>query len=333
MQYSIRKALALGQLVRIDGHGRHKHAAYRIPGEALENIHRDHAMLSHDKQIHAELPVADTQPHAVPPVADISLPPGRLGPEWRHIEWAEFRWRVHLDRPQLVTWDQRSQGLKNGVRWRSWRYPLLGQVWGTTQLYSNGTAVLHLDKVPVRWADMNAWNTLLYTLAVDAQRRLGQDLAGLGTGVQQTVPDPIENEKAKAARIRGEPHLVTGELVIPVAGAEGARRTQINDTTEFNRTPPGPAVETSSILYGYVADHLPDRVIALEKWNERLDVKLDEVSAKLGKLDKIAADQEKVVDQLTKVASLLERLLQPREPEPMPPAKVEKSKGPGDYVA
>ena len=311
VQHYVQRALRLGLLVRIDGRGRHKRAVYRRPGRAGQGL----------------LALAEQ------PVAATPLPPSPPDATWRHIEHAEFVWKVTLGHPQLVPWNPASERMKNGTRVFSRRHAYLGQIWGTVQLYS-GTfrAVLHLDKVPVRWSDMGSWNDVLFSLAMDAQARLARDLADLGTSVDQTLPEPIEDPKAAAARKLGEPSLVTGELYLPVEGAEEMPRTFVTATAEFNKTPPGPGVETGSLKWGYVADHLPDRVIALERWNEKLDGKLDTLLERMGKLDKIAADQEKVVAAVQKVAELLERIMQPKEPEPATQAKAERSKGPGDYV-
>lgn len=306
VQHHVQRALRLGLLVRIDGRGRHKRAVYRRPARPGQGL------------APAEQPVAET-----------SLPPQAPGPTWRRIEHAEFVWKVTLGHPQLVPWDPASAGMKNGTRVFSRRHAYLGQIWGTVQLYS-GTfrAVLHLDKVPVRWSDAGSWDSILFSLAVDAQARLARDLADLGTSVDQTIPEPLEDPKATAARKAGDPYPCTGELTIPVEGADQVPRMFVNATTEFNRSPPGPQVETGSIKWGYVADHLPDRVIALERWNEKLDAKLDELSKKMDKLDQLT----KLVQQNQRIADLLEKIMQPKEPEPTSPAKVERSKGPGDYV-
>ncbi len=303
VRYWLRKALRSGILVTIDGRGRHKHPAYRRP----------RASGPLDAALRRVTPPAE-QPVAVPP----SIPrdgtmAGKPDKAWRHIEHAEFRWKVVLGRPELVPWDPGTERMKNGTRVFKRRHAYLGHVWGTVQLYS-GTfrAVLHLDKVPVRWADMARWNDILFSLAMDAQARLARDLADLGTSVDQTLPDPIEDDKAKAARARGEPSLVTGELHIPVAGADHVPRVFVSPTTEFNRTPPGPGAETGSILWGYVADHLPDRVVALERWNERLGEKLDALDGRIARLEdaltKVAAAQERLATSMDKLASFFERL-------------------------
>ncbi len=314
--YWIQKALKLGMLVRIDGRGRHKHPVYRRPFSAYPG--------PLDAGAHRVAVKSDDQPSPL-------LPPSPPDPTWRHIEDAWFEWDIKLAKPALMTWDPASERMQNGTRWRKFRHAFLGQVWGTVQIYSNFRAVLHLDKMSVRWADMAHWNDMLWKLAYDAQARVGRDLADLGTGVDQTAPEPQESPKHAAARAAGEPVLITGNLYLPLDRAKVGQQT-INAYVWADDSPPGAGVETPGIRWAHVADHLPDRVIALEKWQERLDAKLDALTGKLDKLDKVVAEQERIADQLTRVANLLERLLQPREPEPTSPAKVEKSKGPGDYV-
>lgn len=327
VRYFVRRARKFGMLVKVDGKGRHKFPAYRRPRTAGPIDAPAHTG-SEGAQ-----PVGANRPEPLIPRSR-DAPAGAFEPPddtWRHIEDAWFEWDIKLAKPALMTWDPASERMQNGTRWRKFRHSFLGQVWGTVQIYSNFRAVLHLDKMSIRWADMAHWNDMLWKLAYDAQARVGRDLADLGTSVSQTAPEPQESPTHAAARAAGEPVLITGNLYLPVDVLKVGQQT-INAYVWADDSPPGAGVETPGIRWAHVADHLPDRVIALETWQGRLDAKLDALTGKLDKLDKVVAEQERIADQLTRVANLLERLLQPREPEPTSPAKVEKSKGPGDYV-
>ena len=291
VQYHVRMALKTGALVKIDGRGRHKRPVYRRPRTGHGGIEA--------------VPGASAPP--VQTVAPPYLPPGLPNDEWRLLERGQFAWVVHLSRGVEIPWDPASDRMKNGVRWLKRRYHLLGSVWATLQLYS-GTfrAVLHLDKIPVRWADASKWNDLLWTLAVEAQRRLGRDLADLGVAVTQEAPEPIEDPKAAASRREGHPTLITGELRIPLEGVGSVPRQLVTPYEEVNGSPPGPAAEGPSVKYGYVLDHLPERVMALEAANARIAASLERMEAGVASL---AGEMAKLASAQERIAAALEKLL------------------------